>query len=344
MGFGPAQGGGGGGTFDGGTLTEQILWGTGLGAITHILGPTDQPLLVSSAAGQNLNIQTAEGSSPGLINIVAGTDTSGNGAGAGADFSGGNGADGGELSLYGGDSDGGGTAGARIDLSGGVDGGAIGSCEITASGVIVNSVKIPEKDPSFAPATANAFDDEFDGSSLDGKWTTVSAATKTVGNGCLTLSPGDLSAANAINAVVAAPGSTFKITTKVSLLGASYADYIGAGLMVRDSVGGKNYQFMYIHNGGHKIQVNKFNTLNVDTGFAGTAAGLTLPSAITGYLQVEQDSTTLYFRWSPDGQVFRQIFSEGKTAFLASAADQVGPSLEAYLTSAEAHFDWIRKT
>jgi hypothetical protein len=52
--------GGGGGSFSGGTLTSQITWATGLGNITHVLGPTDRTFTIraaeGSANGNDLNL------------------------------------------------------------------------------------------------------------------------------------------------------------------------------------------------------------------------------------------------------------------------------------------------
>ena len=50
---------GGGLPMDGGSLTGQITWGTGLGAITHILGPTDQTLTIKSGTGRGMAIGLA---------------------------------------------------------------------------------------------------------------------------------------------------------------------------------------------------------------------------------------------------------------------------------------------
>ena len=50
---------GGGLPMDGGSLTGQITWATGLGAITHILGPTDQTLTIQSGTGRGISIGLA---------------------------------------------------------------------------------------------------------------------------------------------------------------------------------------------------------------------------------------------------------------------------------------------
>lgn len=47
-------------TFTGG-LGGQLTWGTGLGTIDHILGPTDQKLALRPGSGQGLILQSADG-------------------------------------------------------------------------------------------------------------------------------------------------------------------------------------------------------------------------------------------------------------------------------------------
>lgn len=37
-------------------LSTQVTWRSGLGAITHILGPTDQNLTIGAATGKNIRL------------------------------------------------------------------------------------------------------------------------------------------------------------------------------------------------------------------------------------------------------------------------------------------------
>ena len=59
-----------------GSLSGQITWNTGLGAITHILGPTDQALAISPGTGRSMTITSASDLVGGLLTVQ------GNGGGA----------------------------------------------------------------------------------------------------------------------------------------------------------------------------------------------------------------------------------------------------------------------
>jgi hypothetical protein len=208
---------------------------------------------------------------------------------------------------------------------------------------------VPSKHPDAPPITANAFDDEFDDSTVDASWTTVSAsaATLTEANGCLKI----VQAANQVAAAIGKdPGSTYTITAKVSLLPTTWANYAAAGLMVRDSASGKHYEFFITHNVSAKISVYRFTGgFDQVTHYTSTAAEFAMSAtAGTGffapiYLRVVQDGTNISFQWSPDGQAFREIFAEGRTAFLTSIANQIGPMMSSFTTACQGHFDWIRK-
>lgn len=107
----------------------QQSWGTSLGALTHILGPTDQALIVSSQSpvaaasslgGQNLNLIAS--------NAVAGLSVSSIATGGAVNITGGNGAtrvlsggNGGAVNIMGGTGTGSGSGiGGAVNISGGI--------------------------------------------------------------------------------------------------------------------------------------------------------------------------------------------------------------------------------
>ncbi len=126
------------------TLSAQLNWNTSLGAITHLLGPTDQTFLlkagtpvqtVSAQAGHDLTISaspavvasggTAGSAAGGAVNINGGDGkgtTSGNASGGGLNFNGGNAANisntnaGGSITSTGGNALGAGTSSTGGDI------------------------------------------------------------------------------------------------------------------------------------------------------------------------------------------------------------------------------------
>jgi len=220
------------------------------------------------------------------------------------------------------------------------------------------------KQPDALPASANSFNDEFDGSSLDAKWTVrnnPSGNTVTVANGQLTYSNTDNNNAYCIDQ---ASGSTFKITAKFSIMPSSFVSYPGAGMFLYDTVSSKGTQFMYIAAyGGAKGSANQPPKITIDhlnnfdeSGGSGSNPNvflLTVGNSTTSfnfplmhplYFQIEQDSSTLHYRWSFDGQNFLQLFSESKSTFMTSSANRCGLIASTFGATFEAHFDWIRKT
>lgn len=202
--------------------------------------------------------------------------------------------------------------------------------------------------PDAVPASPDAFDDEFNGSSLDGKWATTSTPSgwsATVANGALAITQ---TAGATFGFISQAPGSTFTITAKCEPVFGTMttAPYPGCGLMVRDSVGGKLYTFLIGIQGGSafRFQVNKY------TGFDSNANYSSSPMDVSAqwfdhklYLRVRQDASNLYFEYSNGGQVFGTVFSEAKTAWLGNATDQVGPFVMCNTTACKGAFDWIRR-
>lgn len=64
------SGGGGGDTLN--AAATQVKWNASLGAIDHVEGPSDQPLVVTAGAAQNLNMGTPAGQT---INLNGGSVT-----------------------------------------------------------------------------------------------------------------------------------------------------------------------------------------------------------------------------------------------------------------------------
>ena len=122
----------------GGTMTGQINWGTGLGAITHLLGPTDQPFTIKSASpaatgnGQNLVLTGAVATTTGNggnVNITGGVS-----AGTGA-------INGGDVNITGGNTTGlaSTSRGGNVNITGGI---ATASAPATGGNVIISGATL----------------------------------------------------------------------------------------------------------------------------------------------------------------------------------------------------------
>lgn len=72
----------GGASAQGSSLTVadsgQVTWPTGLGAISHVLGPSDQSLSIRPGAGQTIALKDQSGSTVVTINTAAGCSLGGN--------------------------------------------------------------------------------------------------------------------------------------------------------------------------------------------------------------------------------------------------------------------------
>jgi len=203
--------------------------------------------------------------------------------------------------------------------------------------------------PDAAPISPSAWDDEFNGTSLDAKWisqhTPAGGFTATVANGCLGLEDTGKTDTTTIGYVQGSLGSTWKVTCKVEVMNASSNK--GAGLIVKDSVSGKQFWFMFTNEGGTPKLIIYRVTSGDSNDFSSSAfAETTFALPFVGYLQVERPGdTNIYFRWSRTGQQFLTVFISGETAFTTNAPDQVGPGYWGTATGTiNAYFDWIRKS
>lgn len=173
------------------------------------------------------------------------------------------------------------------------------------------------------PSSPDSMDDEFEGTSLDGKWSwcNQSSATATFASGALNLYTPAASGDNLRSIVQPISGSAWKIRAKVAVspIGSLGVNYMGGGLTVRNSTGSKNIVFGPFFASGWKMYADK----RTDTSFGSSLANSNLTdywyrAEHWGYLEIELASGVLTFRSSSNGLLWRQIATENVSTYLGS--------------------------
>jgi len=188
-------------------------------------------------------------------------------------------------------------------------------------------------------ATTETFSDEFDGTTLDAKWSWVNqgSAYATLAESYLTLKAPISGGSNSLRCLVqtlTAPWTVVLNCRGFNLVG---------GLIMRDSGSGRIMMIgldvpgdgLFVHkwnSATNKVNANPFS----NTPFCGMGDPTTF--------RVRNDGTTLGFDFSPDGINFIQLYSEAKSVFLPNV-NQVGVAAYAYVGNKDSYLfaDYIRK-
>lgn len=224
-------------------------------------------------------------------------------------------------------------------------------------------------EPDVIPSSPNSFDDEFNTSSLDGSWTSLTGTTSSVANGALMLRDGG--ANNRLTGVVKSiSGSTWVVTAKVTHLwdyvteinGSTTAKaYKMSGLVVRESATGKTVHWGFCNYSGGaagstgevRILCFKFTGLGVNPGesefgsqhlrpWIGLGNIITLPPP--AYFRAERTATQMIYSVSLDGHDWYALSTRTTTTDFTTAPDVVGVGITSYASAHLATFDWIRKS
>lgn len=204
--------------------------------------------------------------------------------------------------------------------------------------------------PDTEPTLANALDDEFNGSSLDSKWTITrgTLTTTQVARGALYIVDNSTSADNIAGYGQAVSGN-FKIRAKFWLTGEG-VDNRGGIYVAR---GGNKFMVFGLFNnsGTFNWYVNKMTAVtgtgvsNLFVAGSGVSNGLQR-GAGPFYAQIEYDGTNVKFYGALvgyDGYFDASIGSEAVATFLGGAPDEVGVYCDR--GNANGHgvlFDWFR--
>jgi hypothetical protein len=212
--------------------------------------------------------------------------------------------------------------------------------------------------PDDYPASPSAYDDEFEGASLSSIWTWLNqgSCSVTFADGMIRFwtPPNGNSGVQCIEQTVS---GTWKFRTKINSALMIPSNFCMVGLFVRDSTSGRMFRYTFQYDGGMKLRcarLSDYITYNLNlagTGKAiGDSAGLVAASGwhIRGYLEIEYDGTTFYFRYSKSGGDHDfEIVTQDTAASYVSAPDRIGIGLYNQNTAATATlgvtFDWFRK-
>ena len=194
------------------------------------------------------------------------------------------------------------------------------------------------------PASPNAKDDEFDDTSLDGKWSWVNQGTATWteadGYGVMTMPS---NSDNVRLLVQTVPAGDFVVTAKLRNA-AIPANYTTIGLCVYNSANG--YRILL----GHKTVTSNYRNQVVrwkgDTTYDSDKYNLGTIGDCARYYRIRLVTTTLYFEVSTDGQVWTPLYSETIATFL-NAITHIGLGSHRANTDGVVYSgrcDWFRVT
>ena len=204
-----------------------------------------------------------------------------------------------------------------------------------------------------APASPKSLDDEFPGSSLNTstRWTWVNqgSATATVANSYLSLAAPNTGSAGtgSWNYIYQTAPATPWTVTMVMSFNAPNINYTYGGLVLSDSTG-KLVTFGPLYDtdfGNAVVAVDHYAspTSYTSTPFSvKSIAGVSAPV----YLRIQDDGTNLNFSMSMQGQGYVLLYTESRTAELASGPTRVGlgENCQAGSGICDVETDWFRQT
>lgn len=182
------------------------------------------------------------------------------------------------------------------------------------------------------PTVPNAMDDEFEGESLDAKWTILDQQTGdtiALDNGCLIMESPTGHAHRRFAIVQTTPSGSWKVRAKLAIESLIW-NFYGIGLMVRCSSSDKWIWFGLMAH----------SSCGVLTGFGQANTGDSVAAEYDMcnyvshecYLELEYDSvnTKMIWRISTTGNAYRLIREYPVADFLGVAPDQVGITTHPY--------------
>jgi hypothetical protein len=150
-------------------------------------------------------------------------------------------------------------------------------------------------------------------------WVNQGGASVTTTNGGIYLLGPATGSVNLRCQVKTAPSTPYTITALVipSLIA---VDFMGCGILFRESGSGKMASIAFVHNGGWSVDVNKWTDATTFSAQYATAPLKSLPSYM--FFRLADDGANRISSISTDGINFRVIHTVGRTDFLT--ANQVG--------------------
>lgn len=173
------------------------------------------------------------------------------------------------------------------------------------------------------PVSPSAYDDEFDGTSLDPKWSwfNQSSASISLANGSALMTTPAASGDNSRGIVQSETGASWTYRARIATgsLTNSGANYFGGGVVIRNSSGPKNVMFLKLYANGWKLGAQT----RTDTTYVGSIAEVTLADyghrpEMFDYWEMSLASGTITLKYSPNGVSWRTIGSTTVAAYLGS--------------------------
>lgn len=181
-------------------------------------------------------------------------------------------------------------------------------------------------DASGVPAGESAF-----------TWLNQGGATATDINNSILLKGVNDATANVRGKHISAPSTPYTVIAAVQMFHNTVTDATGqprGGIFFRESSTGELIWLISRHvtdQAGIEFGVLKFNTATSFSGEAATAV-YTNPGGLV-WLKLEDNGTNLIASVSLDGVNWRQLFSEGRTVFMAGGPDQIGFAVQSNTAS-----------
>ena len=166
-------------------------------------------------------------------------------------------------------------------------------------------------DPDMPPTSPSAYDDEFDGTTLDAKWTTVNWASATVKDVNTTV-PGSLYmkaasiGATLVSVLQAIPTGDFSIVTNVEAVHEGSPNS-GAGLIISSTNtagSGSQAVVMSFGYGTNEAYLGAYNWYGFNS--VGSQLSLSYNQKLK-YLRIRRSGTNYYFGWSQDGKNWADV-------------------------------------
>lgn len=189
------------------------------------------------------------------------------------------------------------------------------------------------------PASPSAQDDEFEGTSLDGKWTVVpvsgTAPSNVVGavDSHLITTFGAAAGKQTIDQAFVPASADFSFITK--MIASCQTNYQNCGIQVANG-SGDFVGIQLISNSG--LMIRNYSYIGASFTEIGSVSGITLEQV---FLRLQRIGGTYKMAWSSNGIIWHELTTGTPTltvALIQLAIDQGGASLATVMA-----FDWIRK-
>jgi len=184
--------------------------------------------------------------------------------------------------------------------------------------------------PDRPPASPTSMDDEFNGKTLDGKWTiwnpSSTAITTTLQNGCMFMDvPYTLQAPN-YAIFQPAPQVAWRFRMKSQFEGA-FGNFFAGGFVVRNSSNGKSLEFLQMAHSSYGVLTNWLGRFTNTT--FNTEVDVFDQCSFTMYNELAFDGVNFTWSTSMTGKQlsFRRSLVEALATHLTTAPDQVGIGL-----------------